>query len=217
MKASELTVGTVYLVNRSNDWKTDTYGTKAYRLMSLDRMAQQKRYIFAQDVKAEVEFDGVTYAHGGRTWRSQSDGPAMYLMLEVDPKTGESANVRDSGKPFLALVKAREIRGEWATAAAESLAIRKAEGEAERLRAQGARESMDRATSSVQRFKALLGIEGEYSSRVKIDTFYSSNRVWGQGVSFQTKDAEVVLTRLETAEARVIALEAELAVLRSQA
>lgn len=205
MQASKMTVGTVYLVNPSRDWKSHTYTSKAYRLMSLDKMAVNGRWVRGFGTAV---IDGVTYSHAGRKHAPGADGEVKYLALELDPKTGESLGREVDGKPFLALISAREVRGVWAEAQAEAAAERKAVAEYEQKRNAGAEESRGRANSLARRFRILLGIEEEtYSSKVKADTFSSSGVTWGSGVTLRSEQAEAVLDRLEAAEARVAELE----------
>lgn len=204
MQASKMTVGTVYLVDGSPEWRRRTYNSKAYRLMSLNKMGSNTHF---RGSKAEVTIDGVTYVHFGRPYVKGFGGEAKYLAMEVDPKTGESIGKEYDGKPFLALISAREVRGPWAEAFGEAEAERKEAAEYERKRREGSRESLGRAEGLANRFRALLGITEAYSSKVKVDTFSSSGVTWGSGVTLRSEQAEAVLDRLEAAEARVAELE----------
>lgn len=201
MQASKMTVGTVYLVNGRPDWHT--YSSKAYRLMSLDKMAVNGRWVRGFGT---VVIDGVTYSHAGRKYAPGVGDEVKYLALELDPKTGESLGREQDGKPFLALISAREVRGPWAEAFAKAAAMRKEAAEYERKRNEGAEESRDRANALARRFRILLGITEAYSSKVKVDTFSSSGVTWGSGVTLRSEQAEAVLARLEAAEARVAEL-----------
>ena len=206
MRVSDLKVGTVYLVHESNDWRERTYGAKAYRLVSLDRFSSKTHY---RSRATEVTFDGQAYSIHGRAWANKGfDGEVKYAMIRVHPETREVVAHQVDGRPFLALVAAREIRGEWAEALADAVSVRKAESDRRTKRINAATETRLRMNRAISRFKVLLGIENErYTSRVQGDTLHNDGVTWGNGVTLVTKDAEAVLDRLEAAEARVIELE----------
>lgn len=214
MKASDLTVGTVYLVSDRNDWREHGYWNKAYRLVSLYKMSTKINYGYHAKVR-EVTVNDTVYTCSGRPWAYKStDGEAKYLMIEVDAKTHEPIEKIIGGRQFLALIAPREIRGEWKTASEEAAALRQADGERKRERAEKSRVSRERMTRVANRFRALLGIEADtYTSALSNSTTHYNGTTWGQGVTLSTDSAEQILNRLEAAEARV----AELAELEQEA
>jgi hypothetical protein len=210
MKTSDLAIGTVYLVNERADWKPG-YGSKAYRLMALDKFSAKGAGRWNAKAK-EVTIDGVTYSHYGKTWTSKSwDGEVKYLMLRVDPETHEPISAKVDGRPFLAIVAPREIRGEWASARAEAATAHQEANERQSTIRERADASLARMTKAANRFRAVLGLEADsYSSLVSNSTARYDNVAWGQGVTLSTTAAETVLDRLAKAEARAAELEATL-------
>lgn len=200
MKTSDLSVGTVYLVNERADWKTG-YGSKAYRLMSLDKFSSKGAGRWNAKAK-EVTIDGVTYRHYGKTWTSKSrDGEVKYLMLQVDPETHEPVSKKVDGRPLLVIVPPRAIRGEWATARSEAVGARKEADERRSTIRERSNASMTRVSAVATRFRALLGLPADsYSSLVSNSTTVRDGIVWGQGVTLSTQAAETVLDRLDKAE-----------------
>jgi hypothetical protein len=212
MQISKMTVGTMYLVNRRQNWKTDTYYNEAYILMSLDPYAASNTSSW-RPVYSTVILNGTDYSYTGKKWAPHlGAGAKLYLMQRMNPDTREPMlNPRD-GRPFLSLISSRQVRGEWAETSALQI---KAEGEEQKRREQQRAVELsrwNRAQVLAIRLRNLLGLG---SNSYTVDTAGVTPGGGPTAIKINLIQAEALADRLDEANQEIEDLKAELRELRS--
>lgn len=214
MQISKMKVGTMYLANKSRDWREDPYNNEAYVLMSTDPYRETRTSSWKPQY-GTVTIEDREYSYLGRKWieGGYKQGGKLYLAQRVNPDTREPILNPCDGKPFLSLVSSRQVRGEWAEALEEQEEFQAEQQEQRQRQREASQQRWNRAEGIAIRLRSLLGLE---SNSYTVNTTGVAYRSAGgpTSITIGMDQAEALADKLDEANQEIEDLKAELRDLR---